>query len=111
MSMASQVIREWMGIQQFPPATQTKLLELLGKLKQEVIIFFPFLSEFECNPCRHRLLFLLKLALYLDIYRFNNVYIYNHLECEHIDHTCDGEGWRWEIINCKLYHRRESGYC
>ncbi|KAH9673644.1 translocase of chloroplast 34 [Citrus sinensis] len=33
--MASQVIREWMGIQQFPPATQTKLLELLGKLKQE----------------------------------------------------------------------------
>ncbi|KAH9673641.1 translocase of chloroplast 34 [Citrus sinensis] len=35
MSMASQVIREWMGIQQFPPATQTKLLELLGKLKQE----------------------------------------------------------------------------
>lgn len=42
MSMASQVIREWIGIQQFPPATQTKLLELLGKLKQEVVIFFPF---------------------------------------------------------------------
>lgn len=35
MSMASQVIREWMGIQQFPPATQKELLELLGKLKQE----------------------------------------------------------------------------
>ncbi|CAM8996956.1 unnamed protein product [Rhodiola kirilowii] len=32
--MASQV-REWTGIQQFPAATQTKLLELLGKLKQE----------------------------------------------------------------------------
>lgn len=29
------MIREWTGIQQFPPATQTKLLELLGKLKQE----------------------------------------------------------------------------
>ncbi|OWM75735.1 hypothetical protein CDL15_Pgr021900 [Punica granatum] len=33
--MASQLIREWVGIQQFPAATQTKLLELLGKLKQE----------------------------------------------------------------------------
>ncbi|CAM9003757.1 unnamed protein product [Rhodiola kirilowii] len=32
--MASQV-REWTGIQQFPAATQTKLLELLGQLKQE----------------------------------------------------------------------------
>lgn len=32
--MAS-LIREWTGIQQFPLATQTKLLELLGKLKQE----------------------------------------------------------------------------
>ncbi|XP_034672608.1 translocase of chloroplast 34, chloroplastic-like isoform X2 [Vitis riparia] len=34
-SMASQLIREWTGIQQFPPVTQTKLIELLGKLKQE----------------------------------------------------------------------------
>ncbi|RVW89485.1 Translocase of chloroplast 34, chloroplastic [Vitis vinifera] len=34
-SMASQLIREWTGIQQFPPITQTKLIELLGKLKQE----------------------------------------------------------------------------
>lgn len=34
--MAAQVVREWAGIQQFPAATQTKLLELLGKLKQEV---------------------------------------------------------------------------
>ncbi|XP_057967789.1 translocase of chloroplast 34, chloroplastic-like [Malania oleifera] len=33
--MASQLIREWSGIQQFPAATQAKLLELLGKLKQE----------------------------------------------------------------------------
>ncbi|XP_068659116.1 translocase of chloroplast 34, chloroplastic-like [Aristolochia californica] len=33
--MASLLIREWTGIQQFPPATQTKLLDLLGKLKQE----------------------------------------------------------------------------
>ncbi|KAJ8639503.1 hypothetical protein MRB53_016197 [Persea americana] len=33
--MATQLIREWTGIQQFPPATQSKLLELLGKLKQE----------------------------------------------------------------------------
>ncbi|RVW34748.1 Translocase of chloroplast 34, chloroplastic [Vitis vinifera] len=33
--MASQLIREWTGIQQFPPVTQTKLIELLGKLKQE----------------------------------------------------------------------------
>ncbi|KAL4194232.1 hypothetical protein AMTRI_Chr05g67580 [Amborella trichopoda] len=33
--MAAQLIREWSGIQQFPTATQTKLLELLGKLKEE----------------------------------------------------------------------------
>ncbi|XP_073222311.1 translocase of chloroplast 34 [Cicer arietinum] len=34
--MASQqVVREWSGINTFAPATQTKLLELLGKLKQE----------------------------------------------------------------------------
>ncbi|CAH9090682.1 unnamed protein product [Cuscuta epithymum] len=33
--MASQIVREWAGIQQFPAATQTKLLDLLGKLKQE----------------------------------------------------------------------------
>lgn len=33
--MAFQTAREWLGIQQFPAATQTKLIELLGKLKQE----------------------------------------------------------------------------
>uniref|UniRef100_A0A1D1XCK1 Translocase of chloroplast n=1 Tax=Anthurium amnicola TaxID=1678845 RepID=A0A1D1XCK1_9ARAE len=33
--MASGVAREWLGIQQFPPSTQTKLHEYLGKLKQE----------------------------------------------------------------------------
>ncbi|RVW20202.1 Translocase of chloroplast 34, chloroplastic [Vitis vinifera] len=33
--MAYQLIREWTGIQQFPLATRTKLMELLGKLKQE----------------------------------------------------------------------------
>ncbi|KAG1334853.1 translocase of chloroplast 34, chloroplastic [Cocos nucifera] len=33
--MASQLAREWFGIQQFPAATQSKLHELLGKLKQE----------------------------------------------------------------------------
>ncbi|KAF5743868.1 translocase of chloroplast 33 chloroplastic-like [Tripterygium wilfordii] len=27
--------REWLGFQQFPPATQNKLVELFGKLKQE----------------------------------------------------------------------------
>ncbi|GMH17883.1 hypothetical protein Nepgr_019724 [Nepenthes gracilis] len=35
VKMAAQLIREWTGIQQFPAATQDKLLELLGKLKQE----------------------------------------------------------------------------
>lgn len=33
--MASQLIREWTAIQQFPSATQEKLKEILGKLKQE----------------------------------------------------------------------------
>ncbi|KAL3521348.1 hypothetical protein ACH5RR_019497 [Cinchona calisaya] len=33
--MAALFGREWTGIQQFPAATQTKLHELLGKLKQE----------------------------------------------------------------------------
>lgn len=35
--MAAQLIREWTGIQQFPAATQTKLFELLGKLKEESV--------------------------------------------------------------------------
>ncbi|KAG1330575.1 Translocase of chloroplast 34, chloroplastic [Cocos nucifera] len=34
-SMASQLPREWFGIQQFPAVTRSKLHELLGKLKQE----------------------------------------------------------------------------
>ncbi|KAL3524092.1 hypothetical protein ACH5RR_016926 [Cinchona calisaya] len=33
--MAAQLGREWTGIQQFPAATQTKLHELLGKLKEQ----------------------------------------------------------------------------
>lgn len=33
--MAAQLVREWSGIQQFPAATQTKLIEFLGKLKQK----------------------------------------------------------------------------
>ncbi|ONL95824.1 translocon of outer membrane of chloroplast35 [Zea mays] len=33
--MASPIPREWVGLQQFPAATQTKLHELLGKLKEE----------------------------------------------------------------------------
>ncbi|KAI5670338.1 hypothetical protein M9H77_10702 [Catharanthus roseus] len=35
--MAAQVGREWTGLQQFPAATQTKLHDLLGKLKQEEV--------------------------------------------------------------------------
>lgn len=35
--MASQLVREWAGIQQFPVATQTALHRLLGKLKQESV--------------------------------------------------------------------------
>ncbi|VVB13272.1 unnamed protein product [Arabis nemorensis] len=36
VSMAAlQMSREWLGIQQFPPATQSKLLEILGKYKEE----------------------------------------------------------------------------
>ncbi|XP_010926095.2 translocase of chloroplast 34, chloroplastic [Elaeis guineensis] len=33
--MASRIPREWFGIQQFPAVTQSKLHELLGKLKEE----------------------------------------------------------------------------
>ncbi|KAE9465104.1 hypothetical protein C3L33_03000, partial [Rhododendron williamsianum] len=43
--MASQIIREWTGIQQFPPATQTKMFELLGKLKQEVLFSISLLNQ------------------------------------------------------------------
>ncbi|XP_020105009.1 translocase of chloroplast 34, chloroplastic-like isoform X1 [Ananas comosus] len=34
--MSSPLTRDWVGIQQFPAATQNKLLEILGKLKEEV---------------------------------------------------------------------------
>jgi len=46
--MASQ-IREWSGINTFAPATQTKLLELLGNLKQEVL-FLLFYSPLQIIP-------------------------------------------------------------
>jgi hypothetical protein len=36
--MAAPIPREWTGLQQFPAATQTKLHELLGKLKEEVTL-------------------------------------------------------------------------
>jgi hypothetical protein len=45
---SQQGVREWSGINTFAPATQTKLLELLGKLKQEVFVSFPF-----SNYCTH----------------------------------------------------------
>uniref|UniRef100_UPI00006831F6 CHLOROPLAST OUTER ENVELOPE PROTEIN OEP34 n=1 Tax=Pisum sativum TaxID=3888 RepID=UPI00006831F6 len=35
MASQQQTVREWSGINTFAPATQTKLLELLGNLKQE----------------------------------------------------------------------------
>ena len=37
---ALQMSREWIGIQQFPPATQSKLLEILNKFKEEVSFLF-----------------------------------------------------------------------
>lgn len=40
MASQQQQVREWSGINTFAPATQTKLLELLGKLKQEVLFLF-----------------------------------------------------------------------
>jgi hypothetical protein len=48
LSMAAQLGREWTGLQQFPAATQTKLHDLLGKLKQEVQFSFSplFLSTY-----------------------------------------------------------------
>lgn len=47
MSMAAlQMSREWIGIQQFPAATQSKLLEILGKYKEEVPFLFLALSAF-----------------------------------------------------------------
>ena len=35
--MAAPIPREWVGLQQFAAATQTKLHELLDKLKEEVL--------------------------------------------------------------------------
>lgn len=43
---ALQTPREWIGIQQFPPATQSKLLEILGKFKEEVPFLFLASSSF-----------------------------------------------------------------
>lgn len=53
--MASQVVREWIGINNFAMATQDKLLELLGRLKQEVL--YSFLSIWSQYPCLHDLCF------------------------------------------------------
>ncbi|KAK4382921.1 Translocase of chloroplast [Sesamum angolense] len=45
--MAGQLVREWTAIQQFPAATQEKLVDLLGKLKNQerVVTVSAFQSE------------------------------------------------------------------
>uniref|UniRef100_A0A0C9S5A8 TSA: Wollemia nobilis Ref_Wollemi_Transcript_13037_1762 transcribed RNA sequence n=1 Tax=Wollemia nobilis TaxID=56998 RepID=A0A0C9S5A8_9CONI len=41
--MASQLVREWTGLQQFPVATQQTLYELMNKLKEENVSFLTIL--------------------------------------------------------------------
>ena len=44
------VLREWIGFQQFPPATQSILVELFAKLKEEVQTFYVFAVSIQ-NIC------------------------------------------------------------
>jgi hypothetical protein len=44
------VLREWIGFQQFPTATQSKLVELFAKLKEEVQTFYLFAVSIQ-NIC------------------------------------------------------------
>lgn len=47
VSMAALLMsREWIGIQQFPSATQSKLLEILEKFKGEVPFFISSFIRF-----------------------------------------------------------------
>ncbi|RRT80167.1 hypothetical protein B296_00021912 [Ensete ventricosum] len=90
--MTAQVTREWAGIQQFPAATQNKLHELLGKLKQEVCFIFFCLDTLEF------------ISINLGIMLLS-------LECEHIDNSGDGKGWSREVIHSQLHFRGEGGFC
>lgn len=68
--MASQLAREWFGIQQFPPATQSKLHELLGKLKQEVCVLL-------CKILPQRKIYgLLNLCFFSFVLGHNYLFIY-----------------------------------
>ncbi|KAI4350544.1 hypothetical protein L6164_004991 [Bauhinia variegata] len=47
--MASSISREWVGLNTFAPATQTKLLELLARLKQENVNTLTILVMGKCG--------------------------------------------------------------
>lgn len=95
--MAAQSVREWTGIQKFPAATQTKLLELLGKLKQEVWSnYFTFQHFFD-----HEKLFWVIIECALITFFICNLLV---VACGFFDYPCTGERRCWEIINCEFRH-------
>lgn len=98
--MASQIIREWLGINSFAPATQTKLLELLGKLNQEV----PFYIIFKYSILILAIQIILFFFFVKVLTNFANSYVSVDVECEQFDNSCYGERWGGEIIHCELTH-------
>lgn len=47
--MTSPITREWVGFNTFPPATQTKLVELLGRLNDEKVNKLTILVVGKCG--------------------------------------------------------------
>jgi hypothetical protein len=91
--MTSAITREWVGFNTFAAATQTQLLQLLKRLKDEV----PFSLIFVYIFCDF-------------IYDFFCV-LFCMVECEQVNNTSDGKMWCWKIFNYKFNFRRKSCYC
>lgn len=132
--MAAQVGREWTGLQQFPAATQTKLHDLLGKLKQEVQFSRPSVpfnllsvltmktnfgmltkrSSLTAKRIKRGFRFEMDakyeahIITSLLLLLMTDIFV---IGSEHIDHPCHGERWGWKIFPCELYHRGKSGSC
>jgi hypothetical protein len=63
------ILRDWQGFHQFPAATQSKLVELFAKLKEEVP-FFNLLIQIICSTSS------LIVSVFIIIYCLGLLYVF-----------------------------------
>lgn len=111
--MATQLLREWTSFQQFPAATQEKLVNLLGKLKNQVQSPPlpppppPSLIQLIGNSlCISFLLPGWVILSFFDYVYYGNLssdavmlLVIFFVGCEYIDYPCNGERWGGKIFH------------